>query len=398
VLRRSRIAYASFPLRDPLPRPLTFRYVGALLAIAGLLLAGQLVVQSALDRQQGDARVVNLAGRQRMLSQRLCMLLLAPVASDELERVANEWQVSQDALRLRGNSEAIRALFARIDGDHAAMLEAARTGDARLALAHQDAFLTGMDRIVAEYEREARERVVGLRYIELVLFGLALVVIVLEGAFVFRPAVRALRRYLAQRDRAEQQIVEVSDREQQRLARDLHDGLGQQLVGIAYLVKSCPGDRAQLDEIGKLLADVIDQTRGLARGLHSDALDVGGLATALRDLAAHTERVFGLKCRVAIGDVAEPAREACAHLYRIAREAVANAAKHARAHHVDIALDRRDGALELVVSDDGVGMPATPGEGLGLHMMAYRARMIGAVLEVAAGARGGTIVSCKMSA
>ncbi len=384
---------------DPLPRPLTFRYVGALLAIAGLLLAGQLVVQSVLDRQQGDARVVNLAGRQRMLSQRLCMLLLAADRDAELARVADEWQTSQDTLRARGNSEAIRALFAQIDGDQRAMLAAAR-GEvaAQVALAHQDAFLAGMDRIVAEYEREARERVVGLRYIELALFGLALAVIVLEGAFVFRPAVRALRVYLTQRDRAERQLVEVSDREQQQLARDLHDGLSQQLVGIAYLVKSSSGESAQLDEIGKLLADAIEQTRSLARGLHSDALDVGGLATALRELAAQTERVYGLKCRVEIGEVAEPSRDACAHLYRIAREAVANAAKHACAQHVDIALARHDDALELSVRDDGAGMPADPRGGLGLHMMAYRARMIGAVLEVAAGARGGTIVTCKMSA
>jgi signal transduction histidine kinase len=378
-------------------RPLTFRYVGALVAIAGLLLAGQLVVQSALDRQQGDAGVVNLAGRQRMLSQRLCMLLLAGETA-ELSRVASEWQASEDALRARGNTDEIHALFTQIDGDQRAMLEAARSGDARGALAHQDAFLAGMDRIVAEYEREARERVVTLRYIEITLFGLALAVLLLEGAFVFRPAVRGLRRYLAQRDRAEEQTVEVSDREQKQLARDLHDGLCQQLVGIAYLVKSSSGERAQLDEIGKLLADAIEQTRSLARGLHSDALDVGGLETALRELAAQTERVYGLKCRIEIGDIAEPSRDACAHLYRIAREAVTNAAKHARAQQVDIALVGQDGALELAVRDDGVGMPARPGDGLGLHMMAYRARMIGAVLEVAAGPSGGTIVTCKMSA
>lgn len=380
------------------PRPLTFRYVGALVAIASLLLAGQLVVQTALDRQQGDARVVNLAGRQRMLSQRLCMLLLAGNRDEELTRVANEWEASQQALRARDNSDAVRALFAEIDGDQRAMLAAARgQSNAQVALAHQDAFLRGMDQIVREYEHDARERVVRLRYIEVALFALALAVILLEGLFVFRPAVRALRLYLAQRDRAELQLVEVSDREQRQLARDLHDGLSQQLVGIAYLVKSSSGERAQLDEIGALLADAIEQTRTLARGLHSDALDAGGLATALHELATQTERVYGLKCRVEIIDVAEPSPDACAHLYRIAREAVANAAKHARAEHVDIALSNRDGALELVVSDDGVGMPRAPGSGLGLQMMAYRATMIGAALEVAAGAGGGTIVTCKMS-
>src|SRR4051794_6019756 len=70
---------ASHTLREALMRVrvLTFRYVGALSVIAGLLIAGQAIVQQALDRQEGDARLVNVAGRQRMLSQRLCMLLLA---------------------------------------------------------------------------------------------------------------------------------------------------------------------------------------------------------------------------------------------------------------------------------------------------------------------------------
>ena len=385
-----------------MPRPLTFRYVGALLAIAGLLLAGQLVVQSVLDRQAGDARVVNIAGRQRMLSQRLCMLLRDPeptaATRDELHDVADEWQASQDALQSRDNSDAIRALFARIADHHRAMLAAARadTG-ARAGCDHQDAFLTGMDRIVAEYEREARERVVRLRYIELVLFGLALVVLVLEGTFVFRPAVKALGVYLAQRDRAEGQLLRISDREQQRIAHDLHDGLCQQLVGISYVVKSLPPDE-RLDEVGRLLAEAIDQTRGLARGLHSPALDADGLAAALHELATRTERMFDVSCRVNVtGAADEPPAEACSHLYRIAREAVTNAAKHAHATTIDIELARGLEAIVLAVRDDGVGIQPRSHDGLGLHMMEYRAKMLGAKLEVAAGASGGTSVICTLS-
>jgi signal transduction histidine kinase len=341
------------------------------------------------------------------------MLLLAraldPAHDTELATtvrlVANEWEVSQSALRGRANSVAISQLFDEIGESHRTMLAAARSDDpvaaARTAREHQDAFLAGMDRIVAEYEREAREHVIALRRIELVLFALAMLVLALEAGFVFRPAVRALAAYLAQRDRAEQQLVRVSDREQQRLARDLHDGLCQQLIGISYVVKSLhaaasEAEREQLTEVGRLLADAIDQTRGLARGLHSDALDAGGLAVALRDLAVQTERMYGVTCRVDMRSTAEPSPEVCSHLYRIAREAMVNAAKHAEAKTIEIELARPGPSLTLVVRDDGIGIQPNTGDGLGLHMMEYRAKMIGAVLDVSSGARGGTIVTCSL--
>lgn len=389
-------------MREPLPRPLTFRYVGALLAIAGLLVAGQLLVQGALDRQEGDARVVNTAGRQRMLSQRLCMLLLAHDLS-RVDEVASEWETSQRELEQRDNSDSVRSLFAKIDDDHRAMLAAARAGDATTACAHEDDFLAGMDRIVAEYEREARARVITLRAVELVLLALALAVLLLEGAFVFRPAVRALRLYLAQRDRAEHELVEVADRERERLARDLHDGLSQHLVGIAFLVEALEHDatetqRDHLDEIGKLIGEAIEQARMLARGLYSPALEAEGLAGALRALAAQTERVFGVACRADIeSDLPEPAAPVRDHLYRIAREAVINAAKHARGSAIDVDLGRAGRELVLRVRDDGVGVADRPGDGLGLQMMRYRARMVGAVLDVSARDGGGTIVTCRLT-
>jgi signal transduction histidine kinase len=396
------------------PRTLTFRYVGALLAIAGLLAAGQLLIQRALDRQEDDARVVNLAGRQRMLGQRLCMLMLAPDPDRaELGRVADEWEASQRTLRrgrseTDGNSDEIRALFAQIDGDHLAMLAAARgagTGDraaaARIALAHQDAFLAGMDRIVASYEREARARVIWLRRIELALFALALLVIALEGAFVFRPAVRALRVHLAQRDVAERELLRVSDREQKRIAQVLHDGVGQHLVGVSSLVKAMRRDEAgaheaRLDEIGRLLAEAIDQTRGLARELYSHTLEMDGLVAALRELASQTERIYGVACAVDTDLAAdEPPLAVLVHLHNIAREAVANAAKHASASSIAIALSDAGSVFELSVRDDGTGI-APRASGMGLHMMEHRAKMIGASLRVVAREPRGTVVICRM--
>jgi len=384
-------------------RVLTFRYVGALLAVAAFLIAEQFVVQAALDRQEGDARVVNIAGRQRMLSQRLSMLMLALEADGRndatvaaLSQVADEWEHSHIALQQLSNSSVIRELFAQIDSDHRAMLAAARsvTASPSVVLAHQDAFLAGMDRIVAQYEREARQRVVELRRTELVLLLLVLGVLGLEGLFVFRPAVKGLRAHLAERDRAQRELLTVSDREQRRIAEDIHDGLSQQLVGVSYLVKSLASTDPRVAEIGRLLGESIDHTRGLTRSLYSPILELEGLVPALRDLAAYTERAFRVDCHVHAEPIELPMPQR-GEIYRIAREAVINAGKHSRATSIEIELERSSSTLVLTIRDDGVGMSRNHA-GLGLHLMESRANMLGATLAISPGEPRGTVVTCTI--
>jgi signal transduction histidine kinase len=423
-------------------RELTFRYVGALLIVAGLLVAGQTVIHQLLARQEGDARVINLAGRQRMLGQRLCTLALALGVDagerardtrDQLVRTADEWERTQAALResrpetgLRCNSPAILALFTRIDPDQRAMLAAARAAAAlpdgaprpeyaEAVRVHQAVFLAGMDRIVAEYEREAHQRVVGLRRLELILLALALLVLGLVGAFVFRPAVSDLRSQLAERalvqhtldaseaERREiqRQLLQIGDREQVRLAQDLHDGLGQHLIGVSFLLQPLrlrlarDPSAAQLDEIDRLVGEAIEQTRDLVRSLHSRTLEAAGLTAALGELAAQITRVFRVECRVDDRAGLAPGVASRTHLYRIVREAVLNAARHARAAAIAIELSRDGGELVLAVRDDGAGMRGRPSGGMGIHLMAYRARLIGASVEIATGPRG-TTVTCRV--
>ncbi|HET9989074.1 MAG TPA: ATP-binding protein, partial [Kofleriaceae bacterium] len=165
---------------------------------------------------------------------------------------------------------------------------------------------------------------------------------------------------------------------------------GRQLV-LAFVVV----DLLQRDELGTLLGEAIAQTRQLARGLHSHALETSGLAAALRELAAQTERRFGIACRLdyRAGELPAAIR---AHLHRIAGEAVANAIKHAKATAIEISMTSDRTSATLEIRDDGVGIGAPAGDGLGLQLMADRARMVGADLQIKPGAPAGTVVTCRV--
>lgn len=218
---------------------------------------------------------------------------------------------------------------------------------------------------------------------------------------------RALRvfelRTRRELDNAYREIIQTSNREQARIGQDLHDGLGQQLAGIAYMSKilekhvrkHLPEEAATAKQIREDLEDAMDMTRSLARGLHPAAIERNGLGFALRELAENTARVFGVTCtaqvdtETRIEDVA-----AAGHLFRIAQEAISNAVKHAEAESIRVELRADADAIRLSVSDNGTGLPTgvDTNAGLGLRIMHYRAEVIGAGLEFAASPGGGTTV------
>ena len=223
-------------------------------------------------------------------------------------------------------------------------------------------------------------------------------------------------RDVTERKDLERAVLEVSEREQRRIGHDLHDGLGQELTAIAFqgkmLEHALDGRGApESADAGRVTAAVnraIQQTRELARGLSPVELGADGLWAALRQLAAHVQGVFGIACRAESDE--SPVRvhdsAAATHLYRIAQEAVNNAVRHARARQIDIRLASTPAGIALTVSDDGVGIPTAPAAaappaeraGMGLHLMNYRARMIGAALDVqrGPGGDGGTVVTCTL--
>jgi two-component system sensor histidine kinase UhpB len=210
---------------------------------------------------------------------------------------------------------------------------------------------------------------------------------------------------VTERKRLEAEILQVTEMEQSRIGQDLHDGICQHLAGIELksqslaqtLEKKAKPQAAQAEEIARHVREVIAQTRSLARGLSPFILESEGLISALRELAASTERLFNAKCTFEHdGAVSISDQAAATHLYRIAQEAVTNAVKHGKASAVEISLTNTNDKTLLAISDNGIGFrsPVQAGTGMGLRTMHYRAGMIGAALLVQAQAKGGTRILC----
>ncbi len=224
----------------------------------------------------------------------------------------------------------------------------------------------------------------------------------------------SMLRLRAERERLEDEILKSIEREQERISRDLHDGLCQLLVGAKYrsvflkrLAKGhLPAMEKEAESLEELLNVAIGQARELARGLNPVAATPAGLAVALQKLAADAGNPPSDGYGATGGDGPRcfcqfPApvkildQHIACHLYRIAQEAVQNAFKHSRAKNISITLSRHNKLVHLVVKDDGIGIPSRPNEaGMGLKNMQTRARLIGGLLEIRRRKHGGTAVTC----
>ena len=209
---------------------------------------------------------------------------------------------------------------------------------------------------------------------------------------------------ITERKRLEKEILDVSSRERHTIGRDLHDGLGQELTGVALMLRSLatrfqhqfPEGVASINEIVGLVNQSIESARALSRGLLPVRTDTGGLPFALRELSVRGRDQYGLdvKFRAEIWPEITLSEGNASHLYRIAQEALTNAARHGQASKVDILLMVTKNTFLLRITDDGVGI-ANPGKqaaGMGLKIMQYRAGMIGAKIEIGPNMPRGTIV------
>jgi signal transduction histidine kinase len=219
---------------------------------------------------------------------------------------------------------------------------------------------------------------------------------------------RIIENEMAERLRLEQEVISISDDERFKISRALHDGLCQQLTG-ARLVCSTLGSRLNtqqenlevLKPLERLLDEAVDQAYTLSRGAwpieHEPQGQLTSLDAFIQRISARSgipitfhEQHTCLECRY----------PQMTQLYRIAQEAITNAVKHSRAQCITVALDcSPEQGISMEVRDNGIGRSgstaSSPG-GMGIRIMAHRARSIGGELEIQDLPEGGTVVICRV--
>src|SRR5215831_12530187 len=181
------------------------------------------------------------------------------------------------------------------------------------------------------------------------------------------PCALSFAHDVTERRELERELIEISERERQRIGYDLHDTLGQQLAGVAFLSKVLAqrlavhnaAEATQAAQIVTFVNQAIEQAATLARGLAPVTLETYGLVFALQELAANVESLFHCSCKVSSNHAIHITDHAVAmHLYRIVQEAVNNAVKHGKAPQITITLSvQREGSMTLIVHDNGGGFP-----------------------------------------
>ena len=213
---------------------------------------------------------------------------------------------------------------------------------------------------------------------------------------------------MSEHKRLQRELLQVETRVQHRIGSDLHDGVGQQLAGIAMMLRALaqragtPAGhelRRDLQGVIDLVNSVLRSTRSMARGLAPVRADRDGLLEGFEELAQHVHDRYGVPVRL---DLSLPEHmvfdeNAVSNLYRIAQEGMLNAARHAQARHIQLSLTADERLAELSIVDDGKGFdPYGVGRGgMGLRVMRFRAQMLGGYLIVDSRIGHGTALRCR---
>jgi two-component system sensor histidine kinase UhpB len=210
-----------------------------------------------------------------------------------------------------------------------------------------------------------------------------------------------LERLEYERRASGRRAIEAQEQERRRVALELHDEVGQLLTGVVLGLGSLavpePAE-ARVAELQRLVRDGADRVREIAAGLRPQSLEELGLRSALVSLTASVADGSGVAITRRLGP-ALPALEPATELvvYRVAQESLTNVVRHAGARTALVALDSRDGVLELQVCDDGRGLPVTVDDsGRGIAGMRERALYAGGTLDLRAQPGGGTSVTLRI--
>ncbi|MDQ1749877.1 MAG: two-component system, NarL family, sensor kinase, partial [Pseudonocardiales bacterium] len=217
--------------------------------------------------------------------------------------------------------------------------------------------------------------------------------------------IRRLGRAQSERSRLMRSALAASDRERRRVARDLHDGVVQDLASAGYAMgalsrtlpaDAAPGSRHLADTVGSVVQRAIISLRTLIVDIYPPDLNAVGLSAAVQDLAVKLQMTSGVDVTVEVAMTIEPPSEVSAMVYRCVRESLFNIAKHADARHAQIRLTAAPTAVRLRVHDDGVGMPVGVDRHraghVGLTLLRDAAADLGGTMVVRAEPGGGTTV------
>lgn len=205
----------------------------------------------------------------------------------------------------------------------------------------------------------------------------------------------------------QEQLLRTAGLEQRRIGQELHDVIGQELLGLGYLAQSLasslsesePASAAEADRIVEGLERSLGKVRALSKGLIPVTVTGPGLADSLREMAEQIQGLEGVACTTSFEPEVSVSNDAVAtQLYRIAQESVTNALKHGRAKKIHVGVEKIGGLLNLKIQDDGVGLEtsSSPSGGVGRQIMAFRAELIGGTLRVEEQNKGGTLVNCTL--
>lgn len=210
-------------------------------------------------------------------------------------------------------------------------------------------------------------------------------------------------RNITETRRLEQEVLRISEHERHRIGQDLHDGLGQMLTGITLINKNIASSLEdekhpltnEVKEITSLVKEADEYARNLSRNLIPVELDNNGLIAAIERLAKNAEKLFSIECRIENPinlHFKDPT--SLTHLYRIVQEATSNAVKHGNASKVLISMNSEETKLIVRIEDNGSGFSGDwdKQKGLGVRIMKFRSRLIGANLEISSSRFGGAAI------
>ncbi|QHT67492.1 histidine kinase [Rhodocytophaga rosea] len=472
-------------------RKITKLYLLALTAVALLSIGGQVLVQRSLRNQLSDSRVINMAGRQRMLSQKISKTVLlltrtpdsiqAALYLSDLRKDVKTWEDSHKGL-VSGhvnaietpvnNSDSIRQMFARIEPHFNKMLTNVQQilqtysntsapsyqvveKNLNEVLRNEHPYLQLMDKIVFQYDAEAIQRVNTSQRIETILLISTLIVLLLEGIFIFRPAVSQIRHTIQMLVNSEQQtkqvneelmqvnqsleetrealleattqkhqqemneqklrssyLIEGQEEERKRIAREIHDGLGQMLTALKFSIEKV-GDwvedsekgQKNLNQLRQLITQTITEARTISFNLMPAVLSDFGIASALKLLTGQIATSSEISITFTTNLTGERlVKNAEIGLYRIAQEAIHNAIKYAKASEITVDLSLKKKHIHLKIDDNGQGFaydefaskPGKNNPSAGISNMKERAFIINGDIKITTKPGKGTQIHVKI--